>query len=301
MSRAVATAIGMAAILLWSSLALLTTGARAVPPFLLTGITFGVAFLIALGLWAARGQNPVRRLRLPLQVWLVGIGGLFGYHFLYFVALRLAPPVEANLINYLWPLLIVLFSALLPGERLRWFHLAGAGLGLAGTVLIVTGGEIRFRAEYAAGYAAALGCAATWAAYSVRSRVYAAVPSDAVGGFCGATAAFALLCHFALEPAGWPADTVTWATVVAMGLGPVGAAFFLWDHGVKRGDIKALGALAYLTPLLSTGLLVAFGRAEASPALATATALIVGGGVLGAGGLYRRKAATATEPVAEQA
>ncbi|WP_162914712.1 aromatic amino acid exporter YddG [Desertibaculum subflavum] len=295
MSRTLATAIGMAAILLWSSLALLTTGARAVPPFLLTGVTFGVAFLIALGLWAARGQNPLNRLRLPLQVWLVGIGGLFGYHFLYFLALRLAPPVEANLINYLWPLLIVLFSALLPGERLRWFHLAGAGLGLAGTVLIVTGGEIRLRAEHAAGYVAALGCAATWAAYSVRSRVYAEIPSDAIGGFCGATAILAFTCHLVLEPAGWPADAATWATVVALGLGPVGAAFFLWDHGVKRGDIKALGALAYLTPLLSTGLLVAFGRAETSPTLAAATALIVGGGALGAGGLYRRRVA-APEP-----
>ena len=295
MSRSVATGIGMLAILLWSSLALLTTGARAVPPFLLTAITFAVAFLIALGLWAARGQNPLHRLRLPLQVWLVGIGGLFGYHFLYFLALRLAPPVEANLINYLWPLLIVLFSAFLPGERLRWFHLAGAGLGLVGTVLIVTGGEIRLRAENTAGYLAALGCAATWAAYSVRSRVYAEVPSDAIGGFCGATAILAFLCHLALEPAGWPPDLTTWATVVALGLGPVGAAFFLWDHGVKRGDIKALGALAYLTPLLSTGLLVAFGRAEASPILAVATALIVGGGILGAGGLYRRRSAAAAE------
>jgi drug/metabolite transporter (DMT)-like permease len=295
MSRPLATGIGMFAILLWSSLALLTTGARAVPPFLLTAITFAVAFLIALGLWAARGQNPLHRLRLPLQVWLVGIGGLFGYHFLYFLALRLAPPVEANLINYLWPLLIVLFSAFLPGERLRWFHLVGAGLGLVGTVLIVTGGEIRLRAEYTAGYAAALGCAATWAAYSVRSRVYADVPSDAIGGFCGATAVLAFLCHQALEPAGWPPDLPTWATVVALGLGPVGAAFFLWDHGVKRGDIKALGALAYLTPLLSTGLLVAFGRAEASPTLAAATALIVGGGILGAGGLYRRRAVAAAE------
>lgn len=293
MSRPLATGVGVCAILLWSSLALLTTGARSVPPFLLTGITFGVAFLIALGLWTARGQNPLQRMRVRPQAWLVGVGGLFGYHFLYFLALRLAPPVEANLINYLWPLLIVLFSALLPGERLRWFHLAGAALGLAGTVLIITGGSIRLRAEYATGYLAALGCAATWAAYSVRSRVYAEIPSDAIGGFCGATSLLAFACHFALEPADWPADFQTWATVLALGIGPVGAAFFLWDHGVKRGDIKALGALAYLTPLLSTGLLIAFGRAETSPTLAAATALIVGGGFLGAGGLYRSRVTAA--------
>jgi len=283
-----ATAVGAAAILLWSTLAILTTGARTVPPFLLTALTFGVAFLVASAFWAIRGHNPLLRLKLPLEVWLVGIGGLFGYHFLYFLAFRLAPPVEANLINYLWPLLIVLLSALLPGERLRWFHLAGAGLGLLGTTMIVTGGSLGFRAEFAAGYAAAVGCAFAWSAYSVRSRVYGSVPSDAIGGFCGATAILAFLCHLALEPSGWPAGAA-WASILALGLGPVGAAFFLWDHGMKHGDIRALGAAAYLTPLLSTALLFAFGKAEASSGIILAGILIIGGGILGAGDLVARR------------
>ncbi len=288
MNRGAATAIGALAIVLWSTLALLTTGAHAVPPFLLTALTFGIAFLVASAFWMLRGHNPLRRLKLPAEVWLVGIGGLFGYHFLYFLAFRLAPPVEANLINYLWPLLIVLFSALLPGERLRWFHMLGAGLGLVGTALIVSGGELGFRAEFAAGYAAAVGCALAWSAYSVRSRVYGTVPSDAIGGFCGATSLLAFLCHFALEPAGWPEGSA-WSSILALGLGPVGAAFFLWDHGVKHGDIRALGAAAYLTPLLSTGLLFAFGKAEASPTILVAAVLIIGGGILGAGDLFRRR------------
>lgn len=287
MSRRSATAIGAIAIALWSTLAILTTGARAVPPFLLTALTFAVAFLVTSVFWLVRGHNPLQRLRLPVEVWLVGIGGLFGYHFLYFLAFQLAPPVEANLINYLWPLLIVLLSALLPGERLRWFHLLGAVLGLIGTALIVTGGSFGFKAEYVPGYAAAVGCAFVWSAYSVRSRAYGTVPSDAIGGFCGATAVLAFACHLALEPAGWPAGWA-WASVVALGLGPVGAAFFLWDHGVKHGDIRALGAGAYLTPLLSTALLFAFGKAELSPALLLAAALIIGGGILGAGDLFMR-------------
>lgn len=288
MSRRSATAIGAVAIALWSTLAILTTGARAVPPFLLTALTFAVAFLVTSIFWAIRGHNPLQRLKLPVEVWLVGIGGLFGYHFLYFLAFQLAPPVEANLINYLWPLLIVLLSALLPGERLRWFHLLGAVLGLIGTALIVTGGSFGFKAEYLPGYAAAVGCAFAWSAYSVRSRTYGAVPSDAIGGFCGATAVLAFACHLALEPVGWPTGWA-WASVLALGLGPVGAAFFLWDHGVKHGDIRALGAAAYLTPLLSTTLLFAFGKAQLTSALLLAAVLIIGGGILGAGDLFLRR------------
>lgn len=283
------TAIGAIAILLWSTLAILTTGASQVPPFQLTAMTFAVAFLLALAKWLLAGERIGQHLRQRPEVWLVGVGGLFGYHFFYFVALRNAPPVEANLINYLWPLLIVLFSALLPGERLRWFHAAGVLAGLAGTALLVTGGRLDLRVEFLPGYLAALACALTWSAYSVINRRFGHVPTDAVGGFCGLTAILALLCHLAFETTVWP-QGLAWLAVLALGLGPVGAAFFLWDHGVKHGDIRALGAAAYATPLLSTLLLILFGRAEPSLGLGLALALIVGGAVLGAGGLIGRRA-----------
>lgn len=272
-----ATLIGATAILLWSTLALLTTMTGEVPPFLLVALAFGIAFAATLARWLWQGGGLIRRFRWPWRAWLVGVGGLFGYHFFYFLALRSAPPAAASLINYLWPVLIVLFSALLPGHRLRWWHMAGALCGLAGTALLVTdGGRIAFPAAYALGYGAALACAVTWAGYSVLSRLLADVPTDAVGAFCGATAVLAGVCHLAFEPAAWPRDS-QWLAVVAMGLGPVGAAFFAWDVGMKRGDIRMLGVCAYLTPLLSTLLLVLFGRAAPSWLLALAAVLIAGG------------------------
>src|SRR5688572_11505727 len=159
------TLIGFAAIVMWSLLALFTAASGAVPPFQLAAMTFAIGALVGFA-WIA-AKRRWRDLRQPGPVWAVGILGLFGYHALYFTALRNAPPVEAGLIAYLWPLLIVVFSALLPGERLRWFHVAGAILGLAGTILIVTkGGEVAFAAAYGVGYLAALGCAFTWSAYS---------------------------------------------------------------------------------------------------------------------------------------
>ena len=287
--RVRATLIGATAVLMWSTLALFTTLTGSVPPFQLVAMAFAVAFLLALAKWLWRRQRVRDHLLWPAGAWLLGVGGLFGYHFFYFVGLRGAPPVEANLINYLWPLLIVLFSALLPGERLRWWHVAGTAAGLAGTVILVTdGGAIGLRSEYWRGYAAALAAALIWSGYSVLNRRFGHVPSDAVGGFCGATSLLAWACHLAFEGTVWPRGG-EWLAVLGLGIGPVGAAFFVWDHGVKHGDIRILGAVSYATPLLSTALLIVFGRAEPTLAVALACLLIVGGAVLAARDLIRRR------------
>jgi drug/metabolite transporter (DMT)-like permease len=221
-------------------------------------------------------------------VWAIGVGGLFGYHALYFAALRLAPPAEAGLFNYLWPLLIVLFSALLPGERLRERHLVGAVLGFAGIVVLVVGpqwsrGEgFAIDPRYGLGYGLALAAAIVWASYSVLSRRVRHVPTDAVAGFCLATAVLAGLCHGLFETNVWPNRLSERAAIVALGLGPVGLAFYVWDHGVKHGDIKLLGVAAYSAPVLSTLALVAAGFAAPSASLAIACLLIVAGAFIAA-------------------
>ena len=228
---------------MWSLLAVLTAASGGTPPFQLTAMTFAIGGAVGLAWIACTGRWA--DLRQPWTVWLVGVGGLFGYHALYFTALRNAPPVEAGLIAYLWPLLIVVGSALLPGERLRWFHVAGACLGLAGTALLVTRGRgLALEAGHAGGYLAALGCALTWSAYSILSRRMRAVPTGVVAGFCLATALLSALAHLAAEATVWPVGPGAWLAVAALGLMPVGAAFYVWDHGVKRGDIQMLGAAA---------------------------------------------------------
>jgi drug/metabolite transporter (DMT)-like permease len=232
----------------------------------------------------------------------VGVGGLFGYHALYFTALAHAPAVDASLIAYLWPLLIVLLSALLPGERLRWWHVAGAIAGFAGAGLLVLQrgeGGLALDPRYLLGYSAALGCAFVWSGYSILSRRLGSVPSDAVGGFCAATALLGLIAHLLIEQTAWPGPG-GWLAVLALGLGPVGIAFFVWDYGVKRGDIQALGAFSYASPLISTLLLVAFGRAAPSATLALACLLIVGGAALAARDVFRRQAPRVVPPAARR-
>lgn len=286
--RSRATLIGIGAVLLWALLALFTAGSGAVPPLQLVAMSFLVAFLIAVALWTMQRRNPLKRLRQPPAAWALGVLGLFGYHAMYFLALRTAPVVDASLIAYLWPLLIVLFSAMLPGERLRWFHLCGAVLGFAGAVLIVSRGGFSF-ASLSGGYFAAMACALIWSGYSVLNRRFPQVPTDAVGGFCGVTAVLAFALHLGLEQTVWPETALQWLAVVGLGLGPVGGAFFLWDHGTKHGDIRVLGVSAYLAPLISTVILMAAREADPTWRIGLACLLITGGAALAAKEMLRRR------------
>ncbi len=276
-----ATLVGGLAVLLWSLLALFTVGAGELPRFQLLAMTFAVAFLASFGFLLRGGWQALAVLKQPLGAWVLGVAGLFGYHLFYFLALSEAPAVEASLIAYLWPLFIVLFAALLPGARLRWFHLAGAVLGFVGAALLVTKDGFAFDLAYWPGYAAAGVCALTWSSYSVLNRRYAEVPTEVVTGFCGLVALLAALCHLAFETTVLP-DGTGWLAVLGLGLGPVGFAFFFWDYGTKRGSLPLLGALSYGAPLISTLILVAAGEAESRPSLWIACLLIVGGAVLAA-------------------
>lgn len=279
-SSTLGTLAGLLAIASWALLALFTTGTVGIPPFQLLAMTFAIACLLGTAVSLARGRLGASVLRQPPGAWLLGIAGLFGYHACYFVALKTAPPAEASLIAYLWPLLIVLFSAALPGERLRWFHLAGALSGFVGAGLLITGnsagGANSLSLSILPGHLAALACALIWSGYSVLNRRYGAVPTDIVGPQCGGVASLGGLCHLALEPTVVP-DALGWLAILGLGLGPVGAAFFLWDYGVKRGRIQLIGVLSYAAPLFSTLLLVLFGLAEPGWLLGLSCLLIVAG------------------------
>jgi drug/metabolite transporter (DMT)-like permease len=289
MSSRTATLIGLTAILMWSLLAVLTVATGKIPAFQLAAMTFAIGALVGSLTWIGRAE-AFGALRQPPLVWIVGIGGLFGYHALYFLALRFAPPAEAGLLNYLWPLLIVLFSALLPGERLLPHHIIGALFGLAGTVLLFAGSSgSGFAPGQMPGLVAAFIAAFVWAAYSVMSRKLKAVPTDAVAGFCLATALLAALVHGLVEITIWPDTTAQWLAIAALGVGPVGAAFYAWDIGMKRGDIRVLGEASYATPLLSTAFLILAGFAKASATIAIAAVLIAGGGLIAAKDMIGRK------------
>src|SRR3984957_4498628 len=260
MTPRTATLIGLTAILMWSLLAVLTVASGKVPAFQLAAMTFAIGALVGSLTWIGRGE-AIGSLRQAPLAWIVGVGGLFGYHALYFLALRFAPPAEAGLLNYLWPLLIVLFS----------------------------GNNTGFEPGQLPGLLAAFIAAFVWAAYSVMSRKLKSVSTDAVAGFCAATGLLAAIVNGLVEVTVWPETPAQWLAITALGIGPVGAAFYAWDIGMKRGDIRVLGAASYATPLLSTAFLILAGFAQPSIAIVIAAVLIAGGGLIAAKDMVWKK------------
>lgn len=272
-------------------LAILTKVAGEIPPFQLLAMTFGIAFTLTVCKWIVLDEPMLTYTRQPPLIWLIGISGLFGYHFFYFVALANAPAAEASLIAYLWPLLIVLFSSLLPGERLKKQHLIGCLIAMSGCWVLIGGDSTSFSEQYILGYLSAVVCAFVWASYSVAGRLVKQVPTATVGWFCGATALLGLLCHLIWEATIWPTASTQWLGILGLGIGPVGIAFFTWDYGVKHGDLPLLGTLAYMTPLLSTLCLVGFGYTEPTPRIFLACLMIICAAIVASLELPRRKSA----------
>jgi drug/metabolite transporter (DMT)-like permease len=271
-----AALLALAAIALWGSLAPLGVSLGHVPPFLLTGCALLIGSLI--GLVLSRGR--LQQWKVPAPTLVLGVYGLFGFHFLLFIALRHAPPVQANLVNYLWPLGIVLMAPLfLPGMRLRGLHIAAAFLGFAGAALAIVGGR-ELQGGFAWGYLPALGSAFIWASYSLLTRRVPAFPSAAIGLFGLVSGLLSLLCHALLESP-VALSVHDWALLAAMGLGPLGGAFYLWDAALKQGDARQIGVLSFLTPLLSTLALLWLRSEWPSASVVLAAAMIIGAAVLG--------------------
>ncbi len=279
--RGIATIVGSVALLLWASLATLTVISGQVPPFELTAITFAIGG--GLGLIVAFGRGRGRMIWPSWPVVCLGVGGLFGDYILYFGALRLAPPSQAALIVALWPVMMVALASVVSREALSLRHALGVLLGLAGMLVLMTNAETVFSMDFRhmPGYLLALGAAVVWAGYSVASRRYAEVPTEAVTSFCLVSAMLASLGHLAWEQTVLPADPQQLLALIALGVGPVGASFFAWDFGVKHGDIRVLGILSNAVPVLSTLFLVTAGFATPTPRLGIACMLIAAAAATG--------------------
>ena len=266
----------LGAIALWASLASLGVSLTHVPPFLLTGIALIIGSVPA---WPFVLRDPAQW-RIPLRTLALGVYGLFAYHFLLFIALRHAPPVEANLVNYLWPLFIVVLApVVLPGVALRLPHVLAALLGFGGAAIAIAGGR-ELSGTLAWGYLPALAAAFIWATYSLLTKRVAAFPTTAIGLFGLVSGVLSLACHALLEPAAHLAPR-DWALLAVLGLGPLGASFFLWDKALKLGDARHIGILSYITPLASTCLLIVVSGRPFTASIGLATALIIGAAVLG--------------------
>ena len=266
----------LGAIALWASLASLGVSLTHIPPFLLTGITLIIGSVPA---WPFVLRDP-SQWRIPMRTLALGVYGLFAYPFLLFIALRHAPPVEANLVNYLWPLFIVVLApVVLPGVALRVPHVVAALLGFGGAAIAIVGGR-ELSGTLAWGYIPAAAAAFIWATYSLMTKRVTAFPTTAIGLFGLVSGALSLLCHVLLEPS-VTLQARDWSLLAVLGLGPLGGAFYLWDKALKLGDARHIGILSYITPLASTTLMIVVSGRSFSWSIGLATAMIISAAVMG--------------------
>ena len=275
-----ATLIGGSAVLVWSTAASFAVLGSALPPLPFLAGAFGVAFVAFFVARLVRGQSPLGMLAVPLPVLCLMVFGFLGHNGLYVTALHYAPAAQVNLISYLWPLLMVVLLGVTGIARPTRLQLLGSVLGFAGLVWFVSPGTA---GGSLTGYLLAFLAAVCFATYSaLRGRV-AGGPPDAAGAASGVAALIALGLHVTVgSPAAIQVEPMAILAMVLIGAGPMGLANVLWDHGVRFGDGRVLSALAYLTPVLSTLLLVVFGLAVLTPQVLVGGSLILGGIALSA-------------------
>ena len=266
--------LALGAIFLWATLAFLSLQLSQVPPFLLVGLCLTIGSVCGLP-W-------IKQWKVPWTTLALGVYGLFGYHLLLFLALRNAPPIEANLLNYLWPLLIVLLSPIfLKGYHLNITHIIAAVLGFFGALLIVTGGQISIAPENTLGYILAIAAAFVWASYSLMTKKVRSFPTAAIGLFCFVSGILSLICHWLLESR-YQITAAEFLPLTLISVGPLGLAFFMWDRALKSGDPRIIGSLSYLTPMLSTLLILTANPDAFTWISGVAMVLIMSGAVVGA-------------------
>lgn len=265
-------ACALGAILLWALFATLVRQVGGVPPLLLTGAA------LCCGSLASVHQR--RAWRVPARDFAFGTASLFVYHACLVAAFQLAPIAQANLVNYLWPMLIVLLAAHRTAAGLRPMQLLGCAIGFGGCALAVVPAATAFAPLHLAGYALAALAAVTWAVYSLGRRARDAAPVSpwATGGYCLGAGVLALLAHALFEPA-YTLSHRECVWIAVLGFGPLGLSFVLWHRAMRHSNAAAIGSLSYLTPILSTLALALAGAIapDGWPRLAVALVLVLGG------------------------
>lgn len=298
--RTKATLIGCIAPLLWATFPSLSMAIGKIPPFQLMFITFGISFILSLILWTTQGHNPLAVLKKPVKYWLIGIFGIFGFNAVYVTCLKLGPPAEVFLVTSMWPILAIILNSFVSNEPLRPWHIIGSLMAFFGITLIAFQHDsAEFRFEYLWRYAGAFVAASIWASYSVLNRKTEGMPDNLVGGFCGATAILAFICHILFEQT-VPLSLDKIPFLLAIGLGPVGISYYAWSFGTKYGDMRALSILSFCGIFLSISLLLLFGYTAFNWDLAAAAVFIIGGAAIGSFGLLKKDRAVPPVSDSEQ-
>ena len=250
-------------------------------------------FLIASLLFAVLLQRrPSEERRLGQDRWLLlgmALSGVAVFAPTLYQGLRFTTAVNATLVNGFGPLITGLLAALLIREPMSGRQAVGAIVGLAGVVVLISGGSFAFWQAMRGnvGDLIVLGAVALWGLYSVLGRQVmrhrSALSATAFSAFLG--------LPFLLLAAAWEVQTFPVVTrpqvilaVLYIGIAPTVVGFLSWNAGVRR--LGSSGAMVFYNTLPLYGALLAylFLGESIGPAHLVGGALIIGGGLWAARG-----------------
>lgn len=273
-SSYLANFIGLGALAIWALTAPLLIQLERIPPFQLLTITSGVAFLLTTfnltvaGKWRSIQQSPI--------IWIGGIGCFALSEIPYVISFHFAPAAHVDLINYLWPLFVGLFSLLMSRGKFSIGNLLSICLGFLGAIILILDRPhfSEISPETLFGYSLAFCSALGWGLYAIFSKYYQEIPTSMVGIYCGAICLISLITHLFFEEMIIPTLSEAWV-LIFIGLAISGLSYLMWDYSIKKGNIHLLSLLAYFTPIATLCFLILSGKAEPSINLAISSFLIV--------------------------
>ena len=279
----IATFVGFLALLIWSTGALAAIKICQLPSLEVLTFTFFITFITTcLKLTITKRWSDVYSQ--PWYIWVAGVLGVCMQQLAYISAFKNAPAIQADIIILLWPVLVIFFSGFLISEKLKPQHLFSGALGLLSVFFLnyTDEGFILFSSWYS-GYSYALICAVLWSLYTIFTRRFPKVPKEMIGMYYGVGSIFVLTGHLACEDFVMP-DVSQGLILAYLGIFVAGGAYFCWDYGIKKGNLKLLATLSYGNSIVSLFLLAFFTQAQLPKNVLWSCALVVVAGFCAAEG-----------------
>ncbi len=259
-----------------------------VPPITLNFFCWvlALAILLPLASWVLRPASGLwahwRRFAL------LGLLGVGCYNALQYLALQTSTPLNVTLVASSMPLWMLAMGTLFFGARVSRPQLLGAGLSMAGVVVVLSRGQWAqlMQLRLVAGDLFMLLATAAWAWYSwllSRQDEPAAIRRD-WAAFLLAQVVFGLAWSGVFTAGEWALTdahiTWGWPLVTALlyvAIGPAVLAYRCWGLGIQRAGPAVAGFFSNLTPLFAALMSAAFLGEMPQPFHALAFGLIVGG------------------------
>jgi drug/metabolite transporter (DMT)-like permease len=258
-------------------------------PFILTLARYGLAAPIFLALlWAVEGRSALTTAGRTLRLWWLGTVGFAGFGLFIFVGLGMTQPEHASVV----PATIPLISAAVVALRQRAWPgpqvLASGALGLAGVMLVVTGGNLGALVTGGAGRGEALvfAGATCWVVYTLGAAGFAGWSGLR---YTALTCAFGTLTIAVVEAAALSAGAATLPSLATLGAAAPGLTYMVLAASVVavlgwNAGIRALGPargvlFINLVPVTAMAVAIVGGRVPASYEIA-GVALVIAALVL---------------------